>query len=66
MRRLISTTSSRNSVPRCASWIFPRLSRKAPVKLPFTWPNNSDSSSVSVRPAQFTATNGAAFRGDWL
>ena len=27
MRRLISPTSSRNSVPRCASWSLPRLSR---------------------------------------
>ena len=29
------------------------------MKLPFTWPNSSDSSSVSGRPAQLTATIGA-------
>ena len=33
------------------------------MKLPFTWPNSSDSSSVSGRPAQLTATNGRAARG---
>jgi len=36
------------------------------VKLPLTWPNSSNSRSVSVRPAQFTATNGAWRRIDWL
>ena len=29
------------------------------MKLPFTWPNSSDSRSVSGRPAQLTATIGA-------
>ena len=32
------------------------------MKLPLTWPKSSDSSSVSVRPAQLTATNGPAAR----
>jgi hypothetical protein len=39
------------------------LVAKAPVKL-LDVTEISDSSSVSVRPAQFTATKGAAFRGD--
>ena len=45
----------------CRSSAFssmPGLSRYAPVKLPFTWPNSSDSSSVSGRPAQLTVMNG--------
>ena len=37
----------------------------APVKLPRTWPNSSDSSSVSAMPAQFSATNGFEARGEW-
>ena len=56
IRGLISPTSSRKIVPRWAAWSFPGLSRYAPVKLPFTWPKSSDSSSDSVSPAQFTAT----------
>ena len=36
---------------------------RRPVKLPLTWPNSSDSSSVSGRPAQLTATNGRCPRG---
>ena len=63
MRSVISPTSSRNTVPRSASSSLPALSRYAPVKLPLTCPNNSDSSSVSGRPAQFIATNGAEARG---
>ncbi len=35
----------------------------APVKAPFSWPNSSDSSRVSVRAAQETATNGPSARG---
>ena len=54
MRSVISPISSRNTVPRCAVSSLPGLSRYAPVKLPFTWPNSSDSSSVSGRPAQLT------------
>jgi hypothetical protein len=56
MRRLISPISSRNTVPRSALSKVPALSRYAPVKLPRTWPNSSDSRSVSGRPAQFTGT----------
>ena len=63
MRRLISPTSSRKSVPRCASCSLPGLSRYAPVKLPLTWPKSSDSRSVSVNPAQFTATKGPCDAG---
>ena len=35
---------------------FPGLSRYAPVKLPLTWPNSSDSRSVSGIPAQLTGS----------
>ena len=63
MRRLISPISSRKIVPPSASSSLPALSRYAPVKLPRTWPNISDSSRVSVTPAQFTATNGPRARG---
>ena len=34
------------------------------MKLPFTCPNSSDSSSVSVRPAQLSATNAPRARGE--
>ena len=38
------------------------------MKAPFTWPNSSDSSSVSVRAAALTLTNGFSLRGDrsWI
>ena len=55
MRRVISPISSRNTVPSCASSSLPGLSRYAPVKLPRTCPNSSDSRSVSGSPPQFTA-----------
>ena len=64
MRALISPTSSMKSVPPSACCSSPRLSRYAPVKLPRTWPNSSDSSSVSARPAQLTASGGVWAR--WL
>src|SRR5262245_22822557 len=54
MRGVISPISSRKIVPPAGISSFPSLSRYAPVKLPFTWPNNSDSSSVSGIPAQLT------------
>ena len=66
MRRIMSPTSSRNSVPRCASRSLPRFSGQAPVMFPSTCPKSSDSRRASVRPAQFTATNGASLRLDWL
>ena len=62
MRRLISPISSRKMVPSSAFSSMPGLSRYAPVKEPFTWPNNSDSSSVSGRPAQLTVMNGRSER----
>ncbi len=42
----------------------PFRSPTAPVNEPRTWPNSSDSSSVSERAATFAATNGPDFRGD--
>src|SRR5262245_34748053 len=68
MRSVISPTSSRKIVPMCAVSSFPGLSRYAPVKLPFTCPNNSDSSSVSGRPAQLTGANTWLTRGprEWM
>src|SRR5688572_12328973 len=51
------------TVPWWAISSLPGLSRYAPVKLPLTWPNSSDSSSVSGRPAQLTATNSLFCRG---
>ncbi len=63
MRSVISPISSRNTVPMCADSSLPGLSRYAPVKLPFTWPNSSDSSSVSGRPAQLTGANVMLARG---
>ena len=55
-------------MPRWASCSLPGLSRYAPVKLPFTWPKSSDSSSVSVSPAQLTAMNGRPARAErtWI
>ena len=41
----------------------PRRSRSAPVKAPRSWPNSSDSSSVSGSAATFTATRGPRRRG---
>ena len=65
IRRLISPSSSRNSVPPLAWRLRPGLSRYAPVKLPRTWPNKFDSSSVSGMPLQLTATNGRVGRALW-
>ena len=39
---------------------------KVPVMFPLTCPKSSDSRRASVRPAQFTATNGASLRLEWL
>ena len=54
----MSPISSRKSVPPCADSNLPLRRAIAPVKAPFSWPNSSLSSSVSVRAAQFMATNG--------
>ncbi len=62
MRMLISPTSSRKTVPLGAISSKPGLSRYAPVKLPRTWPNSSDSRSESGRPAQLSVTSGADTR----
>jgi hypothetical protein len=51
-------------VPPSAASKRPILSLMAPVKLPFTWPNNSDSSSVLVIAPQLTRTNGRSLRGE--
>ena len=53
-------------MPSSAFSSMPGLSRYAPVKLPFTCPNSSDSSSVSGRPAQFTVMNGRSARSLWM
>src|SRR6185503_10098532 len=68
IRSVISPTSSRKIVPMWAVSSFPGLSRYAPVKLPFTCPKSSDSSSVSGRPAQLTGANTWLARGprEWI
>ena len=48
-RALSSITSSRNSVPPSASSKRPARSAIAPVKAPRAWPNNSASTSSSVK-----------------
>ena len=45
-------------MPPLAVSSSPGLSRIAPVNAPFTWPNISDSSSVSGSAAQLIATSG--------
>ena len=50
-------------MPPPASSMRPRRAFTAPVKAPFSCPNSSLSSSVSVMAAQFTATKGPAARG---
>ena len=57
-----SPISSRNSVPLSASSKRPSLRLMAPVKAPFSWPNSSDSSSVSASAPQLTLTNGPSAR----
>ena len=61
--RGMSPISSSNKVPPPAVTIRPLWFASAPVNEPFTWPNNSDSSSASGIAPQFTATNGSAARG---
>ena len=55
-------------MPRSATSIRPFLLVAAPVNAPRTWPNSSDSSSVSVSAPQLTATNGRSLRGElkWM
>ncbi len=59
----MSPISSRKMVPPSAASKRPFWSRWAPVKEPFTWPNSSDSSRVSVSAPQLRATKGWARRG---
>ena len=53
-----SPTSSRNSVPPSASSNRPSFCLIAPVNAPFSWPNSSLSSKVSVSAPQLTLMNG--------
>ena len=65
---VMSPISSRNSVPPSACSKRPARWRSAPVNAPRSWPNSSDSSSVSGSAAQFTFTKGRAARGEppWI
>ena len=54
---VISVSSSRKSVPPLAVSSRPGLSRSAPVKAPFRWPNISLSSSGSGSAAQLIGTS---------
>src|SRR4051812_7802934 len=61
-----SSMSSRKIVPPSASSKRPGRSLIAPVNAPRSWPNSSDSISVSENSAQLTATNGWCLRRlDW-
>ena len=50
-------------MPPSAVSSFPFFCATAPVNAPFSWPNSSLSSSVSVIAAQLIATNGFSARG---
>ncbi len=60
----ISLTSSSSSVPPLASSNLPMRLATAPVKAPFSWPNNSLSSRFSGIAAQLTEMNGLSARED--
>ena len=60
----ISPISSKKIVPPSACSNNPLCSFKAPVKAPFSWPNNMSSIKCSGIAAQFKATNGPLARGD--
>ena len=64
----MSPISSSSSVPPWAISSRPGLADTALVKAPFSWPNSSLSSSVSVSAAQLISTNGPAARGEarWM
>ena len=49
-------------MPPSATSSLPFFCATAPVKAPFSWPNSSLSSNVSVSAAQLMATNGLAER----
>ncbi|MFO0680036.1 MAG: hypothetical protein U0169_26175 [Polyangiaceae bacterium] len=59
-----SPISSRNNVPPFAASNTPTFAFTAPVNAPFSWPNSSDSRSVSAHAAQLTATYGPFARAD--
>ena len=59
----ISPISSRNNVPPSACSNRPTRRSCAPVNAPFSWPNNSLSSSVGDSAAQCTVTIGRLERG---
>ena len=58
-----SPTSSRKSVPRCATSIKPGFAATAPVKAPFSWPKSSESRRSRDRPAQLRSTKASSARG---
>ena len=58
----MSPISSRNSVPPSASSKRPALRELAPVKAPFSWPNNSDSIRSRGIAAMLMATKGPVRR----
>jgi hypothetical protein len=61
-------TSSRNIVPRSAISKRPNRHCVAPVKAPFSWPNNSDATRSRGIAAQFTLTKACEDRRDrrWM
>ena len=68
VRRLMSPTSSRKIVPRCASSNLPICFSVAPVNEPFSWPNSSLSISSSGIAAQLTWTKASSARSElrWI
>ena len=61
-----SPISSRNRVPPWARSMRPRFWASAPVKAPFSYPNNSLSRSVGGMAPQFTLMNGVVLAGGRL
>ena len=57
-----SATSSSSSVPRSERSNQPRLRAAAPVKLPFSWPNSSESTSSAGMAPQLTRVKGPSAR----
>ena len=66
--RLISPTSSRNSVPPFANSRSPCFCWRASVKAPFSCPKSSDSSNSRGIAAQFTSSMGFSRRAEssWI
>jgi len=62
--RGIEPISSRKSVPPSAASKRPGLLCAAPVKAPFSWPNNSDSMRDGDKVAQLRVTKGPFHRFD--